>query len=85
MVYDTVGTVYHNSYMESRICEQFATKLKEIREAQNLSKGELSVEAEVSKSYIGKIESGKKSPSLVTIGKLADALNVPVKELFDFE
>ncbi|MDD3420549.1 MAG: helix-turn-helix transcriptional regulator, partial [Candidatus Gastranaerophilales bacterium] len=77
--------VYHNNCMNSRICEQFATKLKTIREAKNLSKGELSVEADVSKSYIGKIESGKKSPSLVTIGKLATALNVPVKELFDFE
>lgn len=71
--------------MEDYICEQFAKKLKELRESKNLSKGALSVEADVSKSYIGKIESGQKFPNLKTIIKLALALNVPVKALFDFE
>lgn len=35
-------------------------------------------------SYIGKIKRSEKSPNLRTIIKLANALEVTVKELFDF-
>lgn len=71
--------------MKDEICRKFAIKLKEIREAKNVSQGKLSVEAECAKSYIGMIENGKKMPTLKIIAKLARALKVHVKDLFDFE
>lgn len=71
--------------MNSDICRQFATKLQKIREAKRLTKSKLSELADVDISYIGKIERGEKCPNLRTIVKLAQALEVPVKDLFDFE
>ena len=71
--------------MIDSICKNFAKKLKEIREKKGLSKGQLSSLAGCDMSYIGKIERGEKYPTLKTIAKIAVALEVPAKNLFDFE
>ena len=71
--------------MEDSICKNFAKKLKEIREKKGLSKGQLSSLADCDMSYIGKIERGEKYPTLRMIAKFAVALEVPAKDLFDFE
>ena len=71
--------------MNKDVYQKFATKLQELRKAKNFSKGQLSVEAECSKSYIGKIESGQKFPNFKMLVKLAEALGVHLKDLFDFE
>ena len=67
------------------ICENFAKRLKYIRESKNLSKGKLSALAGLDISYIGKIERCEKFPNIKTIAKLAIALEIHPKELFDFE
>lgn len=71
--------------MQDEICRKFAIKLKEIRKAKKVSQGDLSLEADCAKSYIGMLENGKRVPTLTTIAKLAKALKVHVKEFFDFE
>lgn len=71
--------------MNGEICKNFATKLQEIREQKGLTKGELSSLADCDMSYIGKIERCEKFPNIKMIEKLADALGVHVKDLFDFE
>ena len=76
--------LYNNCFMDSNICQNFAKKLKEIRELKNLSKTQLSTLVGCEISYIGQIERCKKIPTLKTIEKLAIALDVPVKDLFDF-
>ena len=68
--------------MEDSICKNFAKKLKEIREKQGLSKGQLSSLADCDISYIGKIERSEKYPNLKMIAKLAVALGVSAKDLF---
>ncbi len=70
--------------MNSDIAKMFATKLQELRLSKKLSKTRLSELAGLDISYIGKIERCEKSPNLRTIAKLATALDVPVKELFNF-
>lgn len=70
--------------MKDDICKLFATKVQELREAKNLTRTRLSELADLDLSYIGKIERCEKSPNLRTIIKLADALEIPVKDLFDF-
>ena len=71
--------------MVANICENFARKLKELRELKGLTKGQLSSLADLDLSYIGKIERCEKYPNIKTIAKLALALEVPAKELFDFD
>lgn len=71
--------------MNGEICKNFATKLQEIRKLKGLTKGQLSSRADCDMSYIGKIERCEKFPNIKMIEKLADALGVHVKDLFDFE
>ena len=71
--------------MVANNCENFARKLKELRDVKVLSKGQLSSLADLDMSYIGKIERCQKFPNIKTIAKLALALEVPAKDLFDFE
>ena len=85
MVNLSIAKLYHNSIMNSNLSEKFAKKLKQIREQKKISKSQLSINAGCDISYIGQIERFKKIPTLKTIEKLANALNVPVKDLFDFE
>lgn len=66
------------------ICKGFATKLQEIRISKGLTKGQLSSLADCDMSYIGKIERCEKFPNIKIIAKLAKALEVPAKDLFDF-
>ena len=66
------------------ICKQFATNLKKIRLSKKLNKSKLSELAGLDISYIGKIERCEKFPNIKTIAKLAIALEIPVKDLFDF-
>lgn len=70
--------------MSDKRFQQFATKLKTIRLSKNMSQNKLSELAGIDNSYIGKIEKGNKSPSFKTILRLADALDVSIKDLFDF-
>ncbi len=70
--------------MNGDVCKKFATKLQEIRLQKGLTKGQLSSRADCDMSYIGKIERCEKFPNIKMIAKLADALEVPVKDLFDF-
>ena len=71
--------------MEEQICNNFAKKLKEIREGKGLSKGQLSSLAGCDMSYIGKIERCEKFPNLKMIAKFIIALEINAKDLFDFE
>lgn len=60
-------------------------KIKEIRTEKGLTQKELSKLSGVSESYIGDLERNEKIPSIVTICKLAKALEIDIKELFIYE
>ncbi len=60
-------------------------RIKYLREQSNLTQEQLAEKAGVSLDYLGKIEVSINKPGLRTIFKLANTLNKPVKELFDFE
>ena len=70
--------------MNSNVIRNFATKVQQIRLAKKLTKGRVAELAGLDISYIGKIERNEKIPNLRAIVKLADALEVQVKELLDF-
>ncbi len=66
-------------------CKKFAQIVKKIRENKGYSKGKMSELIGCDISYIGKIERSEKFPNLKMIFKIANALEVPAKTLFDFE
>jgi transcriptional regulator with XRE-family HTH domain len=70
---------------EKRFIENFGKKLKNIRIENNLSQEMLANDADIPINQIGRIERAEISTSLSTIFKISKALNIPIKELFDFE
>ncbi|MDR0909229.1 MAG: helix-turn-helix transcriptional regulator [Spirochaetaceae bacterium] len=64
------------------IKDVFASNLKKIRHAKGLNQAELAGKAEVSKNYIGFLETARKFPSSEMVQKLAQALDIDPTELF---
>ncbi len=62
---------------------KFGDKVREIRVSQNLSQEQLAHLADVHRTYIGMIERAEKNITLVNIEKIANALNVKIKDLLD--
>lgn len=60
---------------------RFAEKLSQARAAKDWSKYRLAKETGFSEAYIGQLESGKGSPSPEALGRLSQALEVPLDEL----
>ncbi|MDR0684555.1 MAG: helix-turn-helix domain-containing protein [Spirochaetaceae bacterium] len=58
------------------------SQIKKIRAQKGFSQMTLSLHSNLSQSFIASIETGKKMPSLITIIKIANALNINPKDLF---
>lgn len=71
--------------MIENYCKRFAQNVKKYREQKNYSKGKMSELVDCDISYIGKIERCEKYPNLKMIFKIAEALDIKAKDLFDFE
>lgn len=67
----------------SDINVKLGKKIRSIRKKKGLSQEELSFESETDYSYLNEIEAGKRNPSVKRLEKLAKALKVSVKELFE--
>ena len=57
-------------------------KIKTIRIRQGVSQMELSLRSSLSQSFIANLEKGKKQPSVLTLIRIAYALNVNPQEFF---
>lgn len=62
---------------------KFGEKVRALRKERKLSQEELSFKASLHRTYIGMIERAEKNITLINIEKIAKALNVEIKELFD--
>jgi transcriptional regulator with XRE-family HTH domain len=58
-----------------------ASQVKEIRKARHLSQRQLAGRMQVPRTYISKIENGKAIPTLGSLERLADALEVDICQL----
>jgi len=65
------------------ILKIFGLKIKEIRKEKGLSQEKLAELAGLHRTYIGMIERAEKNITLVNIEKLANALDVEIKYLFE--
>ena len=71
------------STLEDEVSLRTARAVKQRREAAGLSLRELAARSEVSSSMISDIERGTKSPTVVTVVRLAQALGVSAAALID--
>lgn len=67
--------------MDIRI--KIGNKIKKVRETKGISQKDLSFEADLDRSYIASIETGKRNVSLINLEKIAKALKISLSELFE--
>ena len=60
-------------------------RIKALRQERALQQRQLAEKAELTPSMVSQIESGRLTPSLNTLGRIAGALGVPIAVLFDGE
>lgn len=64
--------------------EKIGQRIKELRGAANMSQKDLAYAADLDRSYIASIENGSRNVSIVNIEKIAIALNVTLKDFFNY-
>lgn len=62
----------------------FGKRVRDEREKRGYSQESFAEVVGVHRTYIGMIERGEKNITLINILKIANALNMKVKDLFDF-
>jgi len=60
-------------------------QVKYLRHLANFTQAQLAEKTNLSVNYVSEIETGIASPTLKTLLKLAQALDVEIKELFNFD
>ena len=65
--------------------KQFGTRLRVLRSQKQMTQEELAAAAQISVDFLSLIERGRTSPSFASLEKLAQAIKVPVYELFNFD
>lgn len=65
------------------ILKNFGCTVRKLRKERGLSQEELAFRAGLHRTYIGMIERGEKNITLTNIEKVAKALNVKMKALFN--
>jgi transcriptional regulator with XRE-family HTH domain len=61
--------------------ERFASVLRQLREERGWSQEQLAAQAGLNRSYLGEIERGRAMPTLTTVAKLANALEIRLSSL----
>jgi transcriptional regulator with XRE-family HTH domain len=72
--------------MNIDVSKLFRERLRTLREAKGLNQGELEERIGKETNYISRVETGRiDTPPIEVMGKIAEALDVPLYELFFFE
>lgn len=62
---------------------KFGQRIKELRNQIGLSQEALANKAEIDRTYITDVENGRRNISIQNIEKLAEALQISLKDFFD--
>ena len=68
---------------EDKIVRELAVRIRQLRHSKGWSQEKLAEEAGMHRTYLGGIEVARRNPSLRNLIRIARALGVPVKALFD--
>jgi transcriptional regulator with XRE-family HTH domain len=67
--------------MKNGLHQRAAWNLRRIRVERGISQERLALEANVDRSYVGRLERGRENPTLAILERLARVLGVPATEL----
>lgn len=67
------------------IKKSLGLRIRQLRMAKGLTQEQLADLSGISRQYIGDVERGERNIAIVNIEKIARALGVTLRELFDFE
>jgi len=70
--------------LNSSYLKKVGQKIREIRNEKNITQVELGYRCNFEQPSIARIEAGRTNPNLLTLKKIAEALDVPIEELFKF-
>jgi transcriptional regulator with XRE-family HTH domain len=62
--------------------ESIGARIKRIRQEKNLTQSKLAELCDFEKASMSRIESGQTNPTILTLRKVSEALNVPVLTFF---
>lgn len=69
--------------MSKALLRALGDALREARQEKGLSQEELGLRTGVHRNYVGGIERGERSPTVLVVATLAEALDVPVHRLLE--
>ncbi|MBQ8460336.1 helix-turn-helix transcriptional regulator [bacterium] len=69
---------------EDTLYKSIGKRIKQLRENAHLTQEKLAEKSGISLDYLGKIEVCINKPGLKTIIKISNALNIHIKEIFNF-
>lgn len=83
---ECLPTAINNGHMakNNKTKVKLGGKIQKIRKALGYSQEELADLARISRTHMGHIEQGRKSPSLEVLEKIAKTLRVKVKDLIPY-
>lgn len=67
------------------ISQKLGKRIRSIRISSGISQEELAFMSGISAAHLGQIERGLKAPTILTIDKIAKALNITLPILFSFD
>ena len=80
---DKWGLQNENNIMVLKFRKELGKRIKQIRESKGLSREDIAFACEFSGSYMGMIERAEYDFKISKLYKIANALGVDIKELFD--
>lgn len=69
----------------SELLKKFGERVKAFRQDRAITQDVLAHKAGLHRTYVADVERGRRNLSLQAISKLADALGIPITELFSHE
>jgi len=67
------------------ITQLLGERIRALRNQRGLSQEQLALKADLTPSFIGQIERGLKSPTITSIEKIVNALDVKFEDIFNFD
>lgn len=64
---------------------KIGNRIKELRKKLGLSQEKLANNCELDRTYVASVENGKRNISIINLEKIVKALNVSLKDFFDYE
>ncbi|MEY5041613.1 MAG: hypothetical protein RLZZ414_1161 [Bacteroidota bacterium] len=73
-----------NTNTDLDLLKNIGLRIKQIRNDKNISLKDLAYSIGMEPPNLSVIENGKSNPQILTYAKIASALNIDIKQLFDF-